>query len=110
MLKDDIPRVVAALEEQFPRVTRGWPSDFNKLPVIAVSEAGNAPADYRDDDIYIDELSTDVRVFAYTAEEIAECAAKVDSTMSALKYRRRLVYEEGSAEVRMKVMRFKKTG
>ncbi|MDR1600419.1 MAG: hypothetical protein LBS11_11210 [Oscillospiraceae bacterium] len=113
----DSARVAAALSAGVvtasgapPRVTRGWPKTFEALPCLAVSEASNRVASWRDDGDYIQEIETDIRVFAVRADEIDALARQVESVMTRLDYRRALTYDsdaDAKGGVRMKVMRYR---
>ncbi len=109
-LHNEAPLIVAGLG-QIPGVAaahRGWPKDFESLPCIAVTEAGNAPADSRDDREYLTELEYYVRVFAVKAEQIDAIASAVEDTMLGLNYTRTFCWDDDSADIRQKVMRYKK--
>lgn len=107
-LLNDAPRIVQTIAglSIAKNVTRGWPASFAKLPTVAVTEAGNVHAEYRDNRAYVDELIYDIRVFAYTPEDIDTVAAAVEDAMEGIGYTRILVHDDDSAEVRMKVMRY----
>ena len=109
MLHNDAQRIMEALEGAggAAHCTRGWPKSFEKLPCIAVSEAGNTPAAFLDDEVYMDELIYDVRVFAIQSGDKDRIAASVEEIMHGLRYTRVLVYDEDTADVRMKVMRYR---
>lgn len=109
-LKNEAPQIVAALME-IPGVAaacRGWPKDFETLPFIAVSEAGNAPADWRDDREYLTQVEYYVRVFAVRAEQIDAIASAVEDKMPGLGYARTFSWDDDSADIRQKVLRYQK--
>jgi hypothetical protein len=98
---------VRARSGESPRVTRGWPKTFEILPCLAVSEASNRVDAWRDDTEYLQEIETDVRVFAVSTDEIDELAPQAAAVMNALGYKRVLSYDNDGAEVKMKVMRYR---
>ena len=108
-LKDDKPRIIQALSE-IPGVNRvlpAWPGDWAELPCIVICEASNLPADWRDDRERITELEYYVRVFAARAAELSSAASAADDIMQGLGYSRGMAWEDDSAEVRQKVMRYR---
>lgn len=110
-LKNDAPQIIAALAT-IPDVKaahRGWPKNLETFPSIVLTEAGNAPADYRDDAEYLTELEYYIRIFAVKAEQIDAIANAVEDEMRGLGYTRTFCWEDDSAEIRQKVMRYKKT-
>lgn len=112
-LKNDALAICRALEviEPVNTITRGWPKSFESLPTLAVSEAGNTPAEFRDDDVYLDELVYDVRIFSNSSAQKDAIAPSVDEIMTReLGYQRILVYDDDGADVRMKVMRYRRYG
>ena len=108
-LIDEKPRIIRALSDipGLARALPAWPDDWAALPCIVVSEASNMPADHRDDRERITELEYYVRVFAKRAEQIAQVASAVDDIMQDLGYSRNMVWDDDSAEVRQKVMRYR---
>jgi hypothetical protein len=87
---------------------RGWPKSFEQLPCIAVSEAGNAPADFRDDAEYMTELEYFIRVFAARAEQTDTISSAVEDAMLGLGYTRSFSWDDDSADVRQKALRYRK--
>lgn len=109
MLHDDKARIRAELL-LIPGVARAllsWPEDWEQLPTIVISEASNRPWDNRDDQEYITELEYYIRVFADKASEIVEISSAVDDKMVELGYERHMTYEDDSAEVRQKALRYR---
>lgn len=110
-LLDDKPRVLAALE-QIPGVTEAlpaWPKDFARVPVIVVTEAGQEVADRRDDRRYLQQLEYYVRVFAKGTAQLTRIADAADDVMTELGYELTFAWEDDSAEVRQKVLRYRIT-
>lgn len=109
-LKNEAPIICNALQiiDTAKRITRGWPKDFETMPTLAVSEAGNTVADTRDDREYASELVYDIRIFATTSQEKDEIAPLVEEVMEALGYGRVNVYDDDTAAVRMKMMRYRR--
>lgn len=105
-VKNDAPRIVAALREVFDNVTRGWPAAEAKFPVVYVSSAANIPLVNADDKPQMRQLDYDIRLFAYTAETIDDMSDSVDEIMEILGYSQGLIYDSDSSEVRMRVMRY----
>lgn len=107
---NEVLTLVAALGEipGVERVTRGWPKRFEKLPCIAVSLAGNAAADWRDDTRYTTELEYYLRIFADQAAQTDGLCNEVDTVMTGLGYDCTFHWEDDSAEVRQTVMRYRK--
>lgn len=110
-LHNEAPAIVAALTliPDVSKAHRGWPKSFEQIPCIAVAEAGNTPTDFRDDAEYLTELEYYIRVFAVKAEQIDAIASAVEDTMLGLGYTRSFSWEDDSADVRQKVMRYRKT-
>ena len=106
----ETPALAAALGaiEGIQRVTRGWPKDFEKLPCAAITLAGDAPADYRDDGRRITELEYYIRVFTDQAVQRDGLCDAVDSVMAAHGYECTFRWEDDSADVRQTVMRYRK--
>ncbi len=115
-LIDEMPQILAALAPVpgVAAVHEGWPKTFEQLPCIAVEEAGNTPTDFRDDKAYVTELEYTVRVFAVKAEEKRAIASAIEGTddepgpLPAMGYTRTFSWDDDSADVRQKVMRYKK--
>lgn len=108
-LHDDKTRIRAALVAipGVKRVLPAWPEDWQQIPTIVISEAGNMPADNRDDLEYVTELEYYIRVFAARASEIADIASAADDAMVGLGYERTISWEDDSAAVHQKVMRYR---
>jgi len=108
-LHDDKSRVIAALSgiPGVKRVLPAWPDDWAALPCIVVSEASNRPTDRRDDRERITELEYYVRVFATKTADLSRIAAAADDVMQDLGYSRGMAWEDDSAQVRQKAMRYR---
>ena len=108
-LVDDKPRILDAIATvpDVKKALPAWPKTWAELPCVVVTEAGNQPIDYRDNKIQIVELEYYVRVFADRASEIAEISSVVDDKMVELGYERTMSWEDDSAEVRQKVLRYR---
>lgn len=108
-LLDDKVRIRASFLEipGVQRVLPAWPEDWTLLPTIVITEAGNAPADRRDDREYVTELEYYIRVFAARTAEIAEISSAVDDAMVGLGYERTMSWEDDGAEARQKVLRYR---
>ena len=89
------------------RSVPAWPDDWAVLPTIAVSEAANIPADFRDDKERITELEYYIRVFANGSAERQRIASDADDVMTGLGYVRNFSNDDDGAGVRQKVMRYR---
>jgi hypothetical protein len=106
-IKNDAPRIVKALKTKYDNVTRGWPSAEATMPCLYVSSAANTPVVFGDDSTHVHQLDYDIRLFAYTADDIDVISDVVDDIMQEeLGYTRGLIYDSDSSEIRMRVMRY----
>lgn len=109
-LVNEIP-IIGPMLQAIPgvqRVTNGWPKDWAALPCISINEASNLPALQYGDKEYATELEYYIRVWGRTAAEVEPIASKVQDVMEGLNYERTMKYEDDSADVRQKVMRYRK--
>ncbi len=108
-LKDDKRRVLQTLAAVPGVLTAlpAWPSDWARLPCIAVMEASNMPTERRDDREYLTELEYYVHVFAATEPERARVSSDADDAMLALGYERTMAWEDDNETTRHKVLRYR---
>jgi hypothetical protein len=109
-LVDEIPLIRPALQaiHGVKRVTTEWPKDWAELPVITINEASNLPAVRYGDREHITELEYYIRVWGRAGAEVETVASKVDDVMVDLGYERTMTYDDDSADVRQKAMRYRK--
>lgn len=89
-------------------ITRGWPASFDRLPCLAIAEAGNAPDSIYDDLEYTSEVEYYVRIFSKSSQTNDAIAAEVDAHMVEDGYIRTFAYEDDNPDVRQKIMRYSK--
>ncbi|GHU80747.1 hypothetical protein AGMMS49992_33810 [Clostridia bacterium] len=110
MLVLDEERVTSALGavQGVAYVTRGWPRSFERLPCLAVQQTGETHYLYRSDRPYLDEVEMDVRIFCIRVQDADAIAPGVDEIMEGLDYTRVLYYPDDNAEVKMRLLRYRR--
>lgn len=109
-LVDEIP-VIKPVLQAIPgvqRVTSEWPQDWKVMPCITITEASNLPAVRYGDRERITELEYYIRIWGRTGAEVVSIASLVDDVMAGLGYERTMAYDDDSADVRQKAMRYRK--
>lgn len=104
----ELGRVKAALRsiQGALQVYTNWPKSFDALPCVLLTQAGESPADFRDDAEYLTEIEWYVRVFGSQETPHRAICKAVQETMTALGYQRTFRWDEGAADVRQTVFRF----
>jgi hypothetical protein len=91
-------------------VTRGWPTDFARIPCLSVQLLTEIPADSRDDDEYLTELEYYIHIFCNTMKECDTFTPIVDAEMKSLGYTRTHAYEDNAPGAAHLVRRYRKRG